>query len=65
MAKQLPAPALIDARYGVIEPTDGRGIRIVVWGASEACAVALCKVAREHGHRPTDTSHFLTESKSH
>lgn len=64
---QQPQPALLrrDAGYGVVEPTDGRGVRFVAWACSEACARELCAVARKHGHRPTDTSSFLTQSKSH
>jgi hypothetical protein len=62
-----PQPALPhrDAGYGVVEPTDGRGVRFVAWACSEACAKELCAVARKHGHRPTDTSRFLKQSESH
>jgi hypothetical protein len=60
-----PAPSHCDAGYGVVEPTDGRGIRFVAWACSEACAVELCAVARKHGHRPTDTSRFMKQSESH
>jgi hypothetical protein len=60
-----PAPPHRDAGYGVVEPTDGRGRRIVAWGATEACAIEVCAVLRKHGHRPTDTSSFITESKPH
>jgi len=58
-----PAPPHRDAGYGVVEPTDGRGLRIVAWGATSACAKEVCAVLRKHGHRPTDTSSFITESK--
>jgi hypothetical protein len=54
-----------DAGYGVVEPTDGRGVRFVACACSEACAKELCAVARKHGHRPTDTSRFLKQSESH
>lgn len=62
-----PQPALPhrDAGYGVVEPTDGRGIRFVAWACSEACAIELAAVARKHGHRPTDTSRFITQSIPH
>lgn len=63
--KSQPAPPHRDAGYGVVEPTDGRGMRFVAWACSEACVVELCAVARKHGHRPTDTSRFLTESRPH
>jgi hypothetical protein len=60
-----PASPHGDAGYGVVEPTDGRGVRFVAWACSEACAKELCAVARKHGHRPTDTSRFITKSESH
>lgn len=59
------APPHRDAGYGVVEPTDGRGIRFVAWACSEACAIELAAVARKHGHRPTDTSRFITQSIPH
>jgi len=60
-----PAPPHRDAGYGVVEPTDGRGIRFVAWACSEACAIELAAVARKHGHRPTNTSRFITTSIPH
>ena len=60
-----PAPPHRDAGYGVVEPTDGRGLRIVAWGASPDCAKEVCAVLRKHGHHPTSTASFLTESRSH
>jgi hypothetical protein len=60
-----PAPPHHDASYGVVEPTDGRGLRFVAWAASPDCVKELCAVARKHGHKPTHTDHFLTESKPH
>ncbi len=60
-----PTPPHRDAGYGVVEPTDGRGLRFVAWAASPDCVKELCAVARKHGHRPTDTSRFIKQSESH
>ncbi len=60
-----PAPPHREAGYGVVEPTDGRGLRFVAWAASPACVQELAAVARKHGHKPHGTNHFLTESKPH
>jgi hypothetical protein len=57
-----PAPPHRDAGYGVVEPTDGRGLRFVAWAASPACVKELAAVARKHGHRPHGTDRFITES---
>ena len=45
--------------------TDGRGARFTAFSLTEAQAMALCALARELGIRPTDSSSYLTESKSH
>ncbi len=50
--------------YGVVEPTDGRGLRFVGFGLSPAAVQELCAVARKHGAKPTSTAGWLTRSIS-
>jgi len=60
-----PAPPHRDAGYGVVEPTDGRGLRFVAFAITKDCAIELATVARKHGCKPHGTDHFITESKPH